>query len=207
MWDVGGQSIGSKMLEKYIYGAHAVVLCYDISNHQSFLNLEDWYALATRAFERARPPQMVLVANKTDLNHIRAVTPQSHARFADVNGMSHAFVSAKSGDSVSMAFYRVAASLAGVELTRPQLEAQARPIRASIVTHPHDVGDPVTMEALSQRKSNANANATDGSLSGRGRRQWASRNKGAPRTQASVRTSTSSSRQQQQQLTTTCLLQ
>jgi GTPase SAR1 family protein len=36
IWDIGGQSIGSKMIGNYIYGAQAVLICYDITNYQSF---------------------------------------------------------------------------------------------------------------------------------------------------------------------------
>jgi GTPase SAR1 family protein len=32
LWDIGGQSIGGKMIGNYINGADAVVLCYDITN-------------------------------------------------------------------------------------------------------------------------------------------------------------------------------
>lgn len=35
IWDIGGQSIGGKMIGNYIYGANAVLLCYDITNYQS----------------------------------------------------------------------------------------------------------------------------------------------------------------------------
>ena len=50
IWDIGGQTIGGKMIGNYIYGAHAVLLCYDITNYQSFQNLEDWYRLVRRTF-------------------------------------------------------------------------------------------------------------------------------------------------------------
>ncbi len=69
LWDIGGQQIGSKMIGKYIFGAHAILyarrsgamgkgrrgelkrvsfpalrrrLVYDITNYQSFNNVEDW---------------------------------------------------------------------------------------------------------------------------------------------------------------------
>ena len=32
--DIGGQTIGSKMVSNYIYGAQAVLLVYDITNFQ-----------------------------------------------------------------------------------------------------------------------------------------------------------------------------
>lgn len=38
IWDIGGQTIGSKMVSNYIYGAQAVLLVYDITNFQASLN-------------------------------------------------------------------------------------------------------------------------------------------------------------------------
>ena len=32
VWDIGGQSIFSKMISTYIYEANAVILAYDITN-------------------------------------------------------------------------------------------------------------------------------------------------------------------------------
>ena len=65
VWDIGGQSIGSKMLGNYIYGAHVVLLCYDITNYQSFQNLEDWYRLVRRTFGSRALPYVALIGNKS----------------------------------------------------------------------------------------------------------------------------------------------
>lgn len=48
LWDIGGQTIGGKMIKNYIYGASAVVLCYDVTNSDSFADLEDWYRLVKK---------------------------------------------------------------------------------------------------------------------------------------------------------------
>ena len=42
------------MIGNYIYGAQAVMLCYDITNYQSFQDLEDWYRLVQRTFQVCR---------------------------------------------------------------------------------------------------------------------------------------------------------
>ena len=42
IWDIGGQTIGGKMIGNYIYGAQAVLLCYDITNYQSFQVCTVW---------------------------------------------------------------------------------------------------------------------------------------------------------------------
>ena len=34
LWDIGGQTISSKMVANYIFGAHAILLVYDITNLQ-----------------------------------------------------------------------------------------------------------------------------------------------------------------------------
>jgi Ras-related protein Rab-28 len=48
VWDIGGQSIGSKMLPQYVWGADIVFLCYDVTDAQSFADAEDWLALTRR---------------------------------------------------------------------------------------------------------------------------------------------------------------
>ena len=138
IWDIGGQSIGSKMIGNYIYGAQAVLICYDITNYQSFQDLEDWYRLVQHTFKGQQLPRVTLIGNKTDLNHLRTVKVEKHNQFADENEMFSCFMSAKTGDNVSQCFYRVAADLAGVVLTKPELEVASKVVRAEIVNHPQD---------------------------------------------------------------------
>ena len=34
LWDIRGQTLSSKMVTNYVYGAHAVLSAYDITNYQ-----------------------------------------------------------------------------------------------------------------------------------------------------------------------------
>ena len=43
-----------------------MLLTYDISNYQSFQNLEDWYGLVKKTFEGGAMPYVALVANKAN---------------------------------------------------------------------------------------------------------------------------------------------
>jgi len=148
------------MIGNYIYGAQAVLLCYDITNYQSFQNLEDWYRLVQNTFRGQHMPRVTLIGNKTDLNHLRTVKVEKHNQFADENEMFSCFMSAKTGvrpwpsafakasilcssprlpgDNVSQCFYRVAADLAGVVLTKPELEVASKVVKAEIINHPQD---------------------------------------------------------------------
>ena len=153
IWDIGGQTIGGKMIGNYIYGAQAVLLCYDITNYQSFQNLEDWYRLVQNTFRGQQMPRVTLIGNKTDLNHLRTVKVDKHNQFADENEMFSCFMSAKTGDNVSQCFYRVAADLAGVVLTKPELEVATKVVRAEIINHPQN--DEAQSTVSSKKKGGA----------------------------------------------------
>jgi len=155
IWDIGGQSIGGKMITNYIYGAHAVLLTYDITQYQSFQDLEDWMRLVKRTFEKDQMPYVALIGNKTDLGHMRAVRRETHDLFCDENDFNSYLCSAKTGDQVHAAFYRIAADLAGVTLTKPEMEIVQPRIKAEIVDHlRHDPEHPeVNAEDLVKKKA------------------------------------------------------
>eukprot|EP00992_Anisonema_acinus_P010308 TRINITY_DN6481_c0_g1_i1.p1 TRINITY_DN6481_c0_g1~~TRINITY_DN6481_c0_g1_i1.p1 ORF type:complete len:234 (+),score=49.36 TRINITY_DN6481_c0_g1_i1:62-763(+) len=138
IWDIGGQQLGGRMLGNYIYGSHGVVLVYDVTNMESFKNLEDWYELVKNTFkDKEKMPYVAMVGNKMDLNHQRVVKAEKHSLFAVENGMSAFFISAKTGDKVNPMFVKVAADLAGVQLTKSELEVTDNVVQAQIVNHPN----------------------------------------------------------------------
>lgn len=137
VWDIGGQTIGGKMLGNYIYGAQAVLLVYDVTNYNSFQDLEDWFGVVKKTFKGEEMPYVALIGNKSDLSHMRVVKPDKHNDFADSNEMYSYFVSAKTGDGVSRSFNRIAADLSGVVLTKAETDVTAKPVKAEIVSHPN----------------------------------------------------------------------
>ncbi|XP_053505724.1 ras-related protein Rab-28 isoform X4 [Ictalurus furcatus] len=140
VWDIGGQTIGGSMLDKYIYGAHGVLLVYDITNSQSFENLEDWYGAVKKANEESdTQPVIALVGNKIDLEHMRTVKVDKHQRFCQENGIISQFVSAKTGDSVFLCFQRVAAEILGIKLNKAEIEQSQRVVKADIVNYSQEL--------------------------------------------------------------------
>eukprot|EP00758_Cryptobia_borreli_P015407 Tbor_TRINITY_DN6022_c0_g1::TRINITY_DN6022_c0_g1_i2::g.10629::m.10629/K07915/RAB28; Ras-related protein Rab-28 len=136
IWDIGGQQIGGKMLGKYIFGCHAVCYVYDTTNAESFKNIEDWMAFIYDEFKSSgKMPVQVLIGNKIDLPQ-RQVRTDKHNLFAIENKMMSFFVSAKSGERVNGMFQRIAADLAGIQLTKGEVETTENKIVASIVQHP-----------------------------------------------------------------------
>ncbi|XP_077103096.1 ras-related protein Rab-28 isoform X2 [Siphateles boraxobius] len=136
VWDIGGQTIGGKMLDKYIYGAQGVLLVYDITNSQSFENLEDWLNMVRKANEESdTQPAISLIGNKIDLEHMRTVKMEKHQRFCQENGLISQFVSAKTGDSVCVCFQRLAAEVVGIKLNKAEIEQSQHVVKADIVNY------------------------------------------------------------------------
>ena len=55
-----------------------VVYTYDITNQQSFQDLEDWQELVAKSFAGREMPYQCLLGNKVDLNHMQAVKQDLH---------------------------------------------------------------------------------------------------------------------------------
>ncbi|XP_034264760.1 ras-related protein Rab-28 isoform X2 [Pantherophis guttatus] len=151
VWDIGGQTIGSKMLDKYIYGAQAVILVYDVTNQQSFENLENWHNVVKKVNEESETqPRVALVGNKIDLEHIRTVKIDKHLQFCQESHSSSHFVSAKTGDSVFLCFQGIAANLVDVKLNRAEIEQLQNVVKADIVNYSQE---PATRTVNSPRSS------------------------------------------------------
>lgn len=61
-------------------------------------------------------------------------------------------MSAKTGDNVSPCFYRVAAELAGVVLTKPEMEVTSNIVKAHVVLHPEDTAESESNEPTSRKR-------------------------------------------------------
>uniref|UniRef100_A0A8C2NQQ9 Ras-related protein Rab-28 n=1 Tax=Capra hircus TaxID=9925 RepID=A0A8C2NQQ9_CAPHI len=115
---------------------NGVLLVYDVTNYQSFENLEDWYSVVKKVSEESETrPLVALVGNKIDLEHMRTVKPEKHLRFCQENGFSSHFVSAKTGDSVFLCFQKVAAEILGIKLNKAEIEQSQHIVRAEIVKY------------------------------------------------------------------------
>uniref|UniRef100_A0A9J7ZP71 Ras-related protein Rab-28 n=1 Tax=Cyprinus carpio carpio TaxID=630221 RepID=A0A9J7ZP71_CYPCA len=162
VWDIGGQTIGGKMLDKYIYGAQGVLLVYDITNSQSFENLEDWLNMVRKANEESdTQPAISLIGNKIDLEHMRTVKMEKHQRFCQENGLISQFVSAKTGDSVFLCFQRLAAEVLGIKLNKAEMEQSQHVVKADIVNYSQEC---VARAVNPPRSSMCSRQTDDGSL-------------------------------------------
>jgi Ras-related protein Rab-28 len=131
LWDVGGQSIHSKNLDKYLANSHVVFLVYDVTNVESFNNMDDWLR-KVRNFGKVGQ-HLYLVGNKIDLYDLRQVTKVQHDRYVFENNLNGGLLlSARTGENVVRTFYQVAADLIGVSLSAYELSFYDKVLKVHI---------------------------------------------------------------------------
>lgn len=130
VWDIGGQSIHSKNLSKYLESANAVMLMYDVTNFQSFANIEDWIS-KLRKFNQTE--YIYLIGNKVDMIGQRVVTPKQHDECVfNYHFKRGIFCSAKTGENVVRMFYQTAGEVTGVKLTEYELAFHDKVVKAYV---------------------------------------------------------------------------
>ena len=128
--------MNSKMLTKYIAGADIAFLCFDLTDHASFSDVEAWSRKISSActMANANPPKAYLLGNKVDLVGNRAITQdQIIQAVKEFKCTGHFEVSAQSGDAVPRAFYSAAANKLGMELSAHELEFHDTVVAATVV--------------------------------------------------------------------------
>lgn len=154
IWDIGGQSIHSKSIQHYINSSTVVFLVYDVTNMESFNNLDDWL----RVLKTHRPTpdansssNVYLAANKVDMIAHRQVKASQHVSYATdtTNGFTgHLSCSAKSGENVLRTFYEVVGQVAGTPLTSGELQIYDKILK-------------ITTTASTSTSSGANGSGSD----------------------------------------------
>ena len=106
LWDSGGQERFRAIVASYYRGAHAILLIYDITNHKSFLELENWLEEIKKYSNNK--PLIYIIGNKCDLERNRVVSKQIAEDFATRHNFSFIETSAKSGQNIDYIFTQVA---------------------------------------------------------------------------------------------------
>jgi len=105
IWDTAGQERYRAITSAYYRGAVGALLVYDISKHPTFENVERWLR---ELREHAESNIVVmLVGNKSDLGHLRAVSTEEAMEFAERNDLAFIETSALDSSGVEVAFTRI----------------------------------------------------------------------------------------------------
>ncbi|KAI8055691.1 small GTPase [Syncephalis plumigaleata] len=105
IWDTAGQERYRAITSAYYRGAVGALLVYDIAKHVTYENVNRWLKeLRDHADSNI---VIMLVGNKSDLRHLRAVPTEDAKQFAEENGLSFIETSALDASNVELAFQRI----------------------------------------------------------------------------------------------------
>ncbi|KAI5078439.1 hypothetical protein GOP47_0006110 [Adiantum capillus-veneris] len=105
IWDTAGQERYRAITNAYYRGAVGALLVYDIARHMTFENVERW--LKELREHTDSNVVIMLVGNKSDLRHLRAVSTEDSQSFAERECLFFMETSALEATNVENAFTQV----------------------------------------------------------------------------------------------------
>ncbi|WOK96521.1 hypothetical protein Cni_G05228 [Canna indica] len=124
IWDTAGQERYRAITSAYYRGALGALLVYDVTKVKSFENASRWLKeLRDHADSNI---VVMLIGNKTDLRHLRAVTTEDAQSFAETEGLSFIETSALEATNVEKAFQILLAEIYRI-ISKKSLASSAAP--------------------------------------------------------------------------------
>merc|ERR1712166_365606 len=106
IWDTAGQESFRSITRSYYRGAAGALLVYDITRRETFNHLTRWLE---EARQNANSNMVImLIGNKSDLEHRRAVSSEEGQQFAQEHGLVFLETPAKTAANVEDAFFETA---------------------------------------------------------------------------------------------------
>lgn len=131
IWDTAGQERFRTLTSSYYRGAHACILCYDVTRMDSFENLAQWLA-EVQMYSPGNGESVVklLVGNKCDLE--RQVPYEQADAWARSQGMLFLEASAKTKAGIRQVFMEIVKKM----LENPDILANAVPGKPRVQLRP-----------------------------------------------------------------------
>jgi Ras-related protein Rab-1A len=116
LWDVPGQDRYSNSY--YCKGIQIIIICYDITNENSFKNIKIWL----REIEKygCSDPKINICGTKLDLRGLRQVSYETAKSFCDERSFNYFEVSSKNNDNVDEMFKNIIyeANFSTIDITK-----------------------------------------------------------------------------------------
>ncbi|CAD5320295.1 unnamed protein product [Arabidopsis thaliana] len=127
IWDTAGQERYRAITSAYYRGAVGALLVYDVTRHVTFENVERW--LKELRDHTDANTVIMLVGNKADLNHLRAISTEEVKDFAERENTFFMETSALEAINVENAFTEVVTQIYRV-VSKKALDAGDDPTTA-----------------------------------------------------------------------------
>lgn len=126
IWDTAGQESFRSITRSYYRGAAGALLVYDITRRETFNHLTSWLDDARQHSNSNMT--IMLIGNKSDLEHRRAVSTEEGQQFANEHQLIFLETSAKTAANVEEAFINTAK----VDHSEPRTTLARSPVDASL---------------------------------------------------------------------------
>jgi Ras-related protein Rab-1A len=107
MWDTAGQERFQTIRGSYYRGANGILVVYDVTDRNSFENVQYWVEEFRRFHPKDQDVKMLLVGNKADLSQKRVVSEDEAKEKADHFQMGFIETSARAATNVESAFGQI----------------------------------------------------------------------------------------------------
>jgi Ras-related protein Rab-1A len=102
IWDTAGQERFRTITSSYYRGAHGILVCYDVTDMESYTNVLQWLEEVKRY--ASDTVNIIVIGNKCDLVTKRVVDSADAKRLCTDRGYQYVETSAKSGTNIEQAF-------------------------------------------------------------------------------------------------------
>jgi Ras-related protein Rab-1A len=130
IWDTAGEERHKSLTNAFYRGSYAVIFVYDITDIESFKNVEYW--LQDFNNSNSNNALKLLVGNKTDLDSKRTVKTDDAIEFAKMNDMTFIECSAKIDTGIDDIFKPIIRAI--IDGNTPQLLITKVPIKVKIIS-------------------------------------------------------------------------
>ncbi|KAG9284119.1 hypothetical protein G9A89_022893 [Geosiphon pyriformis] len=138
IWDTAGQERYRAITSAYYRGAVGALLVYDIAKRPTYENVNRWLKeLRDHADSNI---VIMLVGNKSDLRHLRAVPTEEAKQFAAENNLSFIETSALDASNVEVAFQNILTEIYRI-VSNKALENNSGDVRPS-------AGESITLTSM-----------------------------------------------------------
>ena len=109
IWDTAGQERFKNITASYYRGGNGVLVVYDITDRDSFENLNSWLIEIEK--NASKNVYKLLIGNKSDLEDKREIPFEQGQQFAEENNLTFYETSALNGNNIEEIFVQSATDL------------------------------------------------------------------------------------------------
>ena len=117
IWDTAGTERFRTITTSYYKGAHAILICFDITDRESFEHIRNWMADIDKFAKEG--VLRILVGNKCDLEHARQIKKEEGNEIANKYGINYIETSAKDTINIEDLFISTAKNLLSKQTNNP----------------------------------------------------------------------------------------